>query len=363
MTFQELLHYEILENSMQNCLWFVGILGLGLLLKRGFSVLIGKLFYRFIQHEKVSVKECLVLLRKPLEFFILLIIIYLAFEKLHFPNSWNMVSVENFGLQLLISKVFQCLVIGAIAWVLMRTVKFLGIVFLEKAITTQSKLDDQFVPFFRDLAVVAIYILAGFAMLGRVFNVDVPALITGLGIGGLAIALAARETLENLFASFTIFLDLPFVVGDNILLDKEKVSGDVEKIGFRSTRIRTSEGSLLTVPNRLLTSQALENLSQRNFRKAKYTIKLKLETPPDVLQKIIVAIQSLVQNHELIHNPDPGNVRFDGIVDNSLDIVLAYSISTSDIVVFNKIKEDINFQVLGIIHSHRADLATVNVVH
>ncbi len=360
MNFQELLHYEILENSMQNCLWFVGILGLGLLLKRGFSILIGKFLYRFVRHDNISVKECLVILSKPIEFFILLIITYLAFDRLHFPDSWGMISVENFGLRLLISKAFQCVVIGSIAWILIRLVKFLGIVFLKKATITETKLDDQFIPFFKDLAIVAIYAFAGFAMLGRVFNVDVPALITGLGIGGLAIALAARETLENLFASFTIFLDLPFVVGDNILLDKEKVSGDVEKIGFRSTRIRTGDGSLLTVPNRLLTSQALENLTQRNFRKVKYTLKLKIDTPPATLQKITAEIQTLVEKHELIHNPDTGIARFDNIGDYSLDILIAYSLATNDGGVMNKIKEEINLEILKIIQNNKASLAMPN---
>src|SRR6185295_11619359 len=101
-------------------------------------------------------------------------------------------------------------------------------------------------------------------------------LIAGLGIGGLALALAAKETIENLFASFTIFLDKPFTIGD--LVQVGSVTGKVESIGFRSTRIRTAEKSFVTVPNKKMVDVELENQSERFERRAYFTIGLTYAT-------------------------------------------------------------------------------------
>ena len=295
------------------------------------------------------------MLGQPVRLLITLIFIYIASSFIHFPSSWHLPAKEVFGFKMILMKSFEGIFIFSIAWILVRITKFIALIFKERAALTPSKLDDQFIPFFRDLVVVGISILTIFSILGIVFQVDVVALLTGLGIGGLAIALAARETLENLFASFTLFLDLPFMVGDNIQLDK--VSGDVEYIGFRSTRIRTGDGSMISIPNRLLTAQALENLTQRQFRRAKYTVKLASDTSVEALHKIVNEINQLVNSQELIYKPDPGVTRFGGFGENSLDILVSYNIATHDGNIFNKIKEEINYQIMEIIKKNEIKFA------
>ncbi len=349
------LQTEFLENKLTDILWLLGILAIGLLFRRFLAEYFSKIIYRFIRHDSVPIRTFIEMLGQPVRLLITLIVIYLASTFIHFPASWNLPSQENFGLKMVLIRGFQGIFIFAVAWILVRITKFIALIFKERATLTASKLDDQFIPFFKDLVVVIISILTIFVLLGVVFKVDVVALVTGLGIGGLAIALAARETLENLFASFTIFLDLPFVVGDNITLDK--VSGDVENIGFRSTRIRTGDGSLITVPNRLLTAQALENQTKRKFMRAKYTVKLQLDTSLDILEKIIREINQAVHNQELSHKPDPGITRFGGFSENSLDILVSYNIATNDGAVFNKIKEHINYQIMSIIKTNETKFA------
>jgi MscS family membrane protein len=114
---------------------------------------------------------------------------------------------------------------------------------------------------------------------------------------------------------------------------------------------------LVTVPNRLITAQALENLSQRNYRRARYILRLRLDTPADTIKAIINDIQALVESHDKIYHTDPGKTRFDTIGDNSLDILVSYHVATNSIVVLNEVKEEINYQILSIVQKHQAQLA------
>ena len=349
------LETEFLENKVTDILWLLGILVFGLLFRRFLADYFSKTLYRFIRHDSIPIRTFVEMLRKPIRLLITLIFTYLASSFIHFPASWHLISPEKFGIKMVMIRGFQGLFIFAVSWVLVRITKFIALIFQERATLTESKLDDQFIPFFRDLVVVGISILTIFFILGIVFTIDVVALVTGLGIGGLAIALAARETLENLFASFTLFLDLPFVVGDNIQLDK--VSGDVENIGFRSTRIRTGDGSLISIPNRLLTAQALENQTKRKFMRAKYTVKLQSDTSIDILEKIVREINQTIHNQELSYKPDPGITRFGGFGENSLDILVSYNIATNDGALFNKVKEQVNYQIMTIIKTNETKFA------
>jgi MscS family membrane protein len=214
-------------------------------------------------------------------------------------------------------------------------------------------MDDQLVSFFRDLSIVLVFVFAFLTVLGSVFGVNVGTFVAGLGIGGLAIALAARETLENLFASFTLFLDLPFVVGDKIQLDK--VLGKVEKIGFRSTRVRTDEGSLINVPNRLITAQSLENQTSRVFSGVEFTLKLQTDVSVEIIQEIVADIQQYVENHNMIYKPDTGETHFYGFGDNSLDVVVNYHIATNSSHVVKAVREEINLKIMHIIEQSKAN--------
>ena len=219
---------------------------------------------------------------------------------------------------------------------------------------TESKFDDQLVPFVRDLLILFVCLLGLFATLSWVYDVNVIALVTSLGIGGLALALAARETLENLFASFAIVLDRPFLIGDSVSVGG--VSGDVEQIGFRSTRIRTDDGSLLTVPNRLMINQSLDNTTQREARRVRFIIRLAFDTPPDIIKAILQDIRAIIQA-----NPDTNkranHIRFDNIGENAFEILILYHIETPAIAIFRAKKEVINFEIMEIVHRHQAHFA------
>jgi MscS family membrane protein len=349
----QFLTSEILENKVTDILWLIITLGFGLFLRRYLSDFISKILYRSIRHDGVSIYACISLLRKPVNSLITLIIIYLSFSFLKFPKAWNIPPTEVFGLRMILHKTFEGLLILAFAQIVAAIIKFIALIFQEKAKITDSKMDDQLVSFFRDLSVVLIYVFAFLMILGSVFGVNVGTFVAGLGIGGLAIALAARETLENLFASFTLFLDLPFVVGDKVQL--EKVLGRVEKIGFRSTRIRTGEGSLITVPNRLITAQSLENQTNREYSGVEFTLKLQTDVSVEIIQEIVTEIQEYVESHPMIYKPDIGKTHFHGFGDNSLDVVVNYHVATNSSKKMKEIREEINLKIMHIIEQSKAN--------
>lgn len=349
---EDFLQLTFLENPIRNWLWAGGICLVGFLLSRVVAVLLSKQLFWLIHYDTIPIANFVTLLRKPVAWIFMLGVFYWAAIQIHRPAAWKEAPYST--LLIFISDFYELAYIGTIAWACSRMAKFIGLVFQKKAELTDSKLDDQLVPFIRDLGIVGIWIFTVFVMLSRVFKVDVTALITSLGIGGVAIALAAKETLENFFASFTIFLDKPFIVGDAVMVSG--ITGDVEKIGFRSTRIRAVDGSLVTIPNRLMASQNLENQTQREFRRSKQYLKLGYQTPPEALRKIVANIQKLITTHPLTKEKE-GLVRFDGFAESWLEVLVVFHVKTASWEVFNEVKEAINFEILGIIEAEGCSLA------
>jgi MscS family membrane protein len=352
----ERLHKWVwLENTAFDLLAFLGVLLVGILIRRFISNSFSKLVYRFIPVESISIQDCIQLLRKPFELLLFWVFLYLASQNLHIPQTWNFASIEKFGLLFLAKKIFETTLILSFTWVIIRLMKVGVLVAQEKWKGVGEKAKQQFIPFINDLSLVFIITGASFVLLGRIFEVDVVALITGVGLGGLALALAARETLENLFASFTIFLDLPFVVGDTIQVGT--ISGDIEKIGFRSTRLRGVDGNLIVIPNRLLTSQSLENLTEREFRRAKFTLTCALESQNTQLETAITAIEKTILENPLCKKKAP-KVVFEGFGLYSLDISVIFYVQTKDYAKYQSVKQEINLRILQILESNQIKLAS-----
>lgn len=351
---------RILENSIGNLLVFVLIILLSLWLKRMLSMLLSRFFYRLVKPEagSIPIGDFIRLMRKPIEFFILLIMLFLAFDRLAIPEQWGLAPRTEFGYRLVIIRLYQTILMTTLAWIAIRFVKFIGLIFQKRAELTKTKLDDQLVPFVRDLMIMVVLAIAFFATLSIVFDVNVIALVTSLGIGGLAIALAARETLENLFASFAILLDRPFITGDTVTAGTgpNQVTGTVEKIGFRSTRLRTDDGSQIAVPNRLMISQSLDNLTQRSQRRVKFFLHLSLDTSPETLRAIVDDIKQWLDN-EPQTNQNPSLIQFDSFGESSLDVLIQYYVATSDFREFSKMKEVVNYQLIEIVERHNGQFA------
>ncbi|MDT8887132.1 mechanosensitive ion channel [Aquirufa sp. LEPPI-3A] len=352
---ERLSNWYFLENSAIDLILFASVLLIGFVFKRIISNSFSKIVLRFFTDSSITVEDCIQQLRKPFELLIFWIFLYFATQNLRVPNAWHWVSIENFGIRFLIAKSFESAVILTITWVIIRLVKVGILVAQVKWQGIEQKSKQHFIPFLNDLSLVFIIAGAGFVLLGRVFEVDVVALITGLGLGGLALALAARETLENLFASFTIFLDLPFVVGDSIQVGV--ITGDIEKIGFRSTRLRGNDGNLIVIPNRLLTSQSLENLTERDYRRAKFNITCDLKTTPAQINATIESITAGILQENLCKKKEP-KVVFEGFGPYSLDISVMFFVETKDLSVYQQTKQRINMRILEILEQEKITLAS-----
>jgi MscS family membrane protein len=357
MNWQQFIRQTFLENTLLDLLLCGVILLAGWLLKRGISWGLSKFFFRFFKkNDQLGARDLFNLIDKPLEFLVFLLVLYIAFDRLHFPASWNLAPPHKMGLRLVLERSYYVLVIVAVGWILLRFIDFMGIIFMRKAELTESFSDNQMVPFVRELSKVLLVIFAFLFVLGTVFNLDVASVVAGLGIGGLAVALAAKESLENLFASFTIFLDKPFTTGD--LVTAGGVTGTVERVGFRSTRLRTLDKSYVTVPNKMMIDQALDNLTRRQFRRAFFKIHLPYDTPAPKMQAIAGEIKTVLLTHPLTqHELALPDVFFDEFAESTLTLMIVYFVETADWAVFMKTKEEINFRIMEIVQQQGINFA------
>lgn len=353
----DILNYQFLGNTVANYLLFTGILLFGYIFKTLLSRLITgimfKLVKRFAEEEanQVNFRRLLI---QPLEMLLFLLFLYLSFKVLEYPVDPTEAARENEPfLKRFSFRVYQIFVIVAVTWIITRFIDFVGLIFSRKASNTVSKLDDQLIPFFKDFTKVLVSIFAFMIILGSVFGVNVAGLVAGLGVGGLAIAFAAKESLENLLASFTIFLDHPFVVGD--LVETDGITGVIEKIGFRSTRIRTLEKTFVTVPNKNMIDKPLNNLSLRTFRRVSFDINLTYDTTSAQIRAITAELQDFIDHHPRT-NQD-GRVRFHALGASSKDILVLYFVDTMDWNEFIDIREEIAYRIVEIVEKHEADFA------
>lgn len=355
---KDFLKIVFLGNTIENYCWFLGIILAGFIFQKLLSKLLTLFVFKFLQKysTEVGYNKLLVLVKKPMGIFIMLIIFYLAFDRLDFPAEWNFVSIEKFGLRMILFRLFQISIVFSITWIFLRVIDFLGLVLMYRASLTESKSDDQLVPFIKETLKVIIIIFSIFFILGAIFELNVASLIAGLGIGGLAIALAAKESLENLIGSFTIFLDKPFLIGDSIKIGG--IEGQVENIGFRSTRIRTLEKSFVTIPNKKMVDNELDNLSHRSQRRANFNIGLTYETKANQFKNIIADIQHFIENHPLISKGET-QVRLHSFDSNAVNIMVLYFVDRIEYKVYLDVHEEINYKIIEIVEKYGSGFAHI----
>ncbi|MGF1533149.1 MAG: mechanosensitive ion channel family protein [Bernardetiaceae bacterium] len=207
-----------------------------------------------------------------------------------------------------------------------RLVIIAGEVFTRLASRTETTLDDQLVPLLTKTLKVAVVILGGLLILQEI-GIDTDRFWTGISIGGLAFALAAQDTIKNFFGSIMIFVDRPFQIGDWII--SGEINGTVEEIGFRSTRVRTFEDAVTSVPNGRLADATIQNMGQRRSRRFRMHIALTYDTPPHVMEAYIWGLRKLADEHPSII-PGTHRVYFNQMGDFSLNILFQVFLHVKD---------------------------------
>lgn len=356
MDFLELLKLEFLENTVQNYLFFVLLILLALLFKNSVARYLCGSIYRLVGFatKEISREDSDLKLQRPIRLFVFWIALFVGFQQLQFPRFLDLADAEEFGLRMVLNKGYVLLIAYLFFWFLIRLVDVIGEVMILRAAKTANKMDDQIVPFAVEIVKVIVVILGSLTVLSSVFDLNIAALATGLGIGGIAIAMASKESLESLLGSFTIFLDKPFTYGDIVTVNG--YTGTVEKVGFRSTRIRTFDKSVVTVPNKNMVNAELDNLGVRPIRRVKFTLGLLYSTSVEQMKDIISAMEKMINEHPKT-TENGARVRFLSFGSSSLDLLVLYYVDSPDWEILIDTQQEINFNIIALVQEKGSDFA------
>lgn len=295
------LDQQFLNNSLLSYIVIGAIFIVAFIVKRFISRFFASLIYTWIDKKNNSDlrKSHVHRLIIPIEQFIIYMVAVIALYELNFPIDWN-IHLYKLTLQVLVDAVVKLFFIILFIRVCLRTLEFVAIVLEEKARLTKDQADDQLILFFRDFFKVILYIIGFLLILHYVFNENIGNLVTSLSIVGAAVALSMRESLENIIASFIIFFDKPFTIGD--LVKVNNFTGTIEKIGLRSTRIRTQDKTYISVPNKQMVDSIVDNISLRTERKIELDLQLSVNTTASQLAAFSQFIQNEIRQLENVSN-------------------------------------------------------------
>jgi MscS family membrane protein len=203
-------------------------------------------------------------------------------------------------------------------------------------------------------------VVAALFLLADVLKLPYQGVIAGLGIGGLAVALAAQSTLQNFISGITLYFDKPIAIGDYCRFGSRE--GTVEFIGMRSTRIRTLDRTLVTIPNSEFSNMQIENYAKRDRMFLNTTLQLRYETTPDQLRFVLAEIRKLLISHPKVAS-DPLRVRFAGFGNHSLDIDIFGYVLTSNKAEFLAVREDIFLRIMSLVHNAGTQFAFPSMVY
>ncbi len=344
---QQLIDQTILGISLLRFIIAFVVLFIALLLKRVIAHIFTKTIFKAAQKTSSQMDDILLKnLNKPAEFLVVVIGFYLGIEILQLPNQpTNLDQLARNGVQVLLT--FN------LAWFCYNMVSLLEHWLGHWAVQTESTLDDHLVPFIRKSLRVFIVFLA-ILFLVQNLGYSISGLLASLGLGGLAVALAAKDSLSNIFGSIMILLDRPFTIGDWIKAGD--MEGTVDEIGFRSTRIRTFAKTQITVPNSVLMNMSIDNFSQMPKRRIKLTVGVTYDTTPTQMRQAVAAIKQMLREHPAIHQ-DFFLVNFTDFGASSLDIMV-YCFTTSTVWgEYLDAREDVCLKIMETVESIGLEIA------
>jgi MscS family membrane protein len=247
--------------------------------------------------------------------------------------------------QVLLDGLERAAFVIAVAWTALRLADAFGATLSQRLLQRGQANLIGLIPPGRNIAKFVITIFAGIAMLNS-FGFNVTALLAGLGVGGIAVALSAQKTLENVFGGFTLFANRPAQVGDFCRFG-DKV-GTIEEIGLYSSRIRSLDRTVITVPNAEFSALQIENFTRRDKIWYHPTIGLRYETSPEQIRYILVEIRKMLYAHPNV-DPDPARIRFTGFGAYSLDLEIFAYVRVTDFGQFLEVAEDLNLRIMDIV--------------
>jgi MscS family membrane protein len=249
---------------------------------------------------------------------------------------------EPYDLSAFATSAFNIAVSAIVIWSLFRVSNFLAKLLMNMFSKMDEEMAENFAPLITQAVKITI-VSMGILVVIQNLGYSIGSVLAGLGIGGLAIALAAQDTIANVFGTFVMVIDKPFKKGDWVRF--RDIDGDVETIGFRSTKVRTWEKSLKILPNKLLTSEVIENFSEMPKRRVSTRIGIPYSTPPDKVMQLRDEMENIL--HE-----DPGVdqdylfVYFDNFAPSSLELFVYYFTKTTVWKDYLEVRQTINIKFM-----------------
>lgn len=240
-------------------------------------------------------------------------------------------------------------------WVGLKIVDLLGMHFEKVAEESLNKFDDVLVPMLKKTAKVVV-VAVGAVFVAHSLTFDIGSILAGLGIGGVAVALAAKDTISNLFGSITVLLDRPFQIGDYIMMEKG-IEGTVEEVGFRSTRIRTPYNSLISLPNQILANVHVDNYGARKMRRFRAILQVDQGTDVKKLEEFCDRLVYLIKLNPMIKQ-DNFQVAVHELTPQSVNVLLNVFFETTDTKVEIEEKHKFILEILSMAKEINITLAS-----
>lgn len=342
--FDKTINYEIIQG---NALWRFGLMLIVILLSLATGRIVQFITNRYANRltEKKGDNPTTLLLKalaNPIYVAIFAAGIFICKTPLYFN--------DEMGIRLVLedswTKIAHVIAAIAVAYALYRLVDVAEYYLNRLVGKTETKLDDMLVPILRKTLRVTILIIAILLISEHILGTNVKSLLLSAGVGGIAIALAAKDTIANFFGSITIFADRPFHIGDLVNIDEHL--GPVEEVGFRSSRIRTLNGHLVTIPNSIIANTTIENVGQRPFIRRTSNITITYDSghtkaikAVDIIKEVLAEVPEVNKDTEKLPR-----VYFSDFNDWSLNIYMSYWVKPPDYWLYHEVNERVNIEIM-----------------
>ena len=337
-----LLAETLFDIPLGNIIAAIVVLLLFLILRRFFTYIIMETLQRLSKHTETYYDDKIIsAIKGPLSFAFIVVGLHLFFALIF----WETQSIKN---------ILNTLIVFDIFWAILAVTEALRELAYKFAGRFSSDLSKEVGNFI--LTILKIFIAGiGLGAMLQVWGINVTALVASLGIGGLAFALAAKDAASNLFGSFSLLADKSIRIGEWIKVSG--VEGTVEDIGMRTTKIRSFEKSLITVPNQIVANSPIENFSRRGVRRIKMQIGLTYATSSSQMTQIVEEIKYMLHSHKNISQKETLLVNFESFGDSALNIFIYTFTATANWEKYLNIREDVHLKIMKIVEENNAEFA------
>lgn len=321
-----------------------GVLILFLIVARPLAALVVKLLNMFTSKTHNELDNAIVkAFTRPFTACMFIIGIFVALSIFPFPSK----------IEPVLNSIERTLIIIFIGWGLINLTRSTHLFFHQVSRRFQVEFNQIVIPFISNILKFVILSLI-VTMIAYDWGYNISGLVAGLGIGGLAVALAAKDTIGNLFGGLVIITETPFTIGDWV--KTPSVEGTVEDISFRSTRIRTFAQALVTVPNSTLANEPITNWSKMGKRRLTFNVAVSLSTHESQLTKLLDSLRHMLKEDDRVDD-ETIIVQFNQFTHNGLELYFYFFTKTTDWFKWLEAREAINLKILSILEEHQISLA------